>query len=99
MPVVYMAIVSVKDWQALQKLNNEIFMPKAKVLNARCYQICRDPSNPARALLWAKVPDLDDAHEMRETVVEQVKMMPNLNLADDWLWESIDLVVIEDDRE
>lgn len=97
MPVVYMAIVNVRDWQALRKLNDEIFVSKARLLHARCFQIYRDPSNPSQALLWVELPDLDDVYEMRETVVEQVKMRPNLNFTDDWLWEPIDLVAIEDD--
>jgi hypothetical protein len=90
MPVVCMAILSVKDWQALQNLNNEIFVSKARALNARCHQIYRDPSNPSQALLWVEVPGLEDAYEMREFVVEQVKMLPDLVLSDDWLWEPIE---------
>jgi hypothetical protein len=98
MPVVYMAIASVKDWQAMQKLNDETLVSKARVLHARCYKIYRDPSNPSQALLWVELPGLEDVYEMRETVVEQVKRLPNLDLVDDWLWEPNDLVAIEDDR-
>lgn len=95
MPVIFTAIARVKDWQALEKLNNEIIVVKARALKARRYQIYRNPNDASQALLWVEMPDPDDIREMRESVVEGLNTLTNVRLTDDQAWEPTDWEIIE----
>ena len=89
MPVIYTAITRVMDWQALQKLNDEIILVQARALNARHCQIYRDPNDASQALLWVELPDPDDVCEMRTSVVEQLETLAHVTLIDDRVWEPV----------
>lgn len=95
MPVIFTAIARVKDWQTLQKLNNETIVVKARALKARRCQIYRNPNDASQALLWVELPDPDDVPEMRETVVEQLGALTKVRLIDDQTWEPTGWEIIE----
>ena len=95
MPVVFMAIARVKDWQSLKKLNDDSIAVKARALNARRHQIFRNPNDASQALLWIELPEPDDVCEMRETVVEQFNTLSKVSLIDDRIWESTGWEVVD----
>jgi hypothetical protein len=95
MPVIFTAIARVKDWQALQELNSEVIVVKARSLKAKSYQIYRNPNDASQALLWVELRDPDDVPEMREALVEQFKALTKVRLIDERSWEPTDWEVIE----
>lgn len=96
MPVIFTATARVKDWEALQKLNDEIIMDRARAIKAIRYRIYRNPNDASQALLWIELPDPDDVCDMRETVVEQLNTLSTVSLIDDRVWEPTDWEVIGD---
>lgn len=95
MPVIFMAIARVEDWQSLKKINNDSIVVKARALNSEHHQIYRNPNDASQALLWIELPDPDDVCEMRETVFEQLNALGKVSLIDDRIWESTGWEVIE----
>jgi hypothetical protein len=86
MPVILTALARVRDWQALQELNNHL-VAKAQAIKATRYQIYRNANDASLALLLIELPEPDDVSEMRETLVEQLNVLPKVSLADDRMWE------------
>lgn len=87
MPVIFMVIATVKDWQSLRKLNEESIVAKASALRAKRCQVYRDPHDASRALLWIELRQADDVTEMRETVVQQLNGLQKVRLLSDQIWE------------
>jgi hypothetical protein len=87
MPVIFTAIARVKDWQALQELNEERMMASAQALKAGRYQIYRNVNDASLALLWVELPDQNDVCEMRAAVTEQLGAVEKLAVVDERVWE------------
>jgi hypothetical protein len=98
MPVILTITARVKDWQALQKLNNEIILVKVRSIRAVHYQIYRNSNDASQALLWIELPDHDDVGEMREAVIEQFGTLSKVSLIDDRMWEPTDCEAVGVDR-
>lgn len=87
MPVIFTAIARVRDWQALQELNNDM-VTRVQAIKATRYQIYRNANDASLALLLIELPEQDDVGEMRETLVEQLNTLPKVSLTDDRMWEA-----------
>jgi hypothetical protein len=97
MPVIFTALVRVRDWQALQAQNNDI-VTRVQAIKATRYQIYRNSNDASLALVLIELPDPDDAGEMRQILVEQLNSLPQVNLTDDRIWEPTDCQTIGFDR-
>lgn len=87
MPVILTAFAQVKDWQALEELNNGI-VTKAQTIKAIRCQIYRNAYDASLALLLIELPEPDDVGEMRVILIEQLTTLAKVNLTDDQVWES-----------
>lgn len=90
MPVIFTAIARVKDWQALQELNDQAIIATIEALQATRYRIYRNLNDASLALLWVELPDHNDVCDIRTAVTEQLGAVENLGLADDRAWEPTD---------
>jgi hypothetical protein len=94
MTVTLTALARVKDWQALQELNNDI-LASAQAIKATRYQIYRNANDASLALLLIELLEPDDVGEMREALVEQLSTLPMVSLTDDRMWEPTGWKAIE----
>ena len=90
MSVIYTAIARVRDWQSLQKLNNDTLVNLAKAIKARHCRIYRNLNDASQAMLIIELADLDEAGEIREALIGQLAALAEIRLTDDRLWEVTD---------
>ena len=95
MSVIFTAIARVRDWQALQELNNEIIVTKAQAIKATRYKLYRNATDASLALLLIELPDPDDVCEMPQILVEQLSGLSKVSLTDDRVWEPTDWETVE----
>jgi hypothetical protein len=90
MPIILTAVARVKDWQALQKLNDEIIVAQVQAIKAMRYRVYRNSHDASQALLLIELSDQDDVCQVRATVIEWANNLDKVSLTDDRVWEPTD---------
>ncbi len=88
MSVIFTAVAKVKDWRALQKLDEEVFRDELQAIRAMGYQIYRNTHDASQALLWLELPDQDDIHHVRAIVFEALNGLDKVSVTDEGVWEA-----------
>jgi hypothetical protein len=88
MSVIFTAVAKVKDWRALQKLDEKIIRDELQAIGAVGYEIYRNTHDASQALLLIELPDQDDIHHVRATVYEALNGLDKVRVTDEWVWEA-----------
>jgi hypothetical protein len=94
MTIVATFTAQVKDWKALQNLHSEALIGWARKLGATRYQVFRNASDAAEALVMVELASYEDAQEMVQIVHTQLLpiLVRDVRIADIWEpmgWEEI----------
>ncbi len=63
MPTVFIAIARVRDWKAIQRLNDEELLTHMRKVGATRYRLHRNLEDASQMLVIIEVPYLDDLGE------------------------------------
>jgi hypothetical protein len=91
MSVLVTSIARVKDWQALEQLNNETLVGRVKKIRVRCYRVYRNVNDASQALIIVELPDHDAVREVSEALTEQINMLFEGGISTDGIWELTEL--------
>ena len=80
----------INDWKALQKLNAEILIEKARELGAVRYRTYRNVHDASQVLFIIDLVDHDAVREMGEALGEQLSTLLQKGAPDDQVWEPVD---------
>lgn len=95
MAIVLTWIARVTDWRALQRLNRETLLDRAREAGARRYQLYRNVKDASQLLVVAELLDYEAAHELGRAVEDQLGGVLIGEAADDRMWEATGLEGID----
>jgi hypothetical protein len=94
MAVIWTAIVRVRDWRALGRLNRGVLVERARALGSTRFRIYRDVHDASQALLVAELPDHDAVADLGKEVSEHLAALV-AGQPDGRTWEPTELEAIE----
>ena len=85
MPSVFMAIARVKDWKAIQRLNDEELLKNVHRVGATRYRVYRNLEDASQMLLTIEVPHLDDLNDL----IARFSVLSKENILESSVWETV----------
>src|ERR1700730_15038034 len=90
MSIVFTSIARVKDWKAVQRLNREILVGRAREAGATRYRLYRNVKDASQVLVLAECPDDDAVQELSRDIGDQLGAGLHDGAWDDRAREAID---------
>ena len=90
MSIVFTSIARVKDWKAVQRLNREILVGRAREAGATRYRLYRNVKDASQVLVLAECPDDDAVQELSRDIGDQLGAVLHDGAWDDRAWEATD---------
>ena len=94
MSVVMTSIGRTRDWRALEALNRECLVERARAAGATSYRVYRNARDAAELLLVAEFPDHASVGEAGRALAGQLGALLEGGASDDRVWERTDLAGI-----
>lgn len=91
MSVIVTSIARIKDWQALEQLNNETLVDQIRKVGVTRYRVYRNVDDASQMLVIAELPGYDTVRDVSETLGEQITRLFERGISVDGVWELTEL--------
>ncbi len=88
MAILFTRIARVTSWTALQHLNRDLLLVRARQAGATRYRLYRNAKDAAQVLIVAELPDAEAVQEMDQMAVAQLNALFDAGVSDDRVWEA-----------
>jgi hypothetical protein len=91
MSIIFISIAKIRDWQAVERLSNEIVIDQAREAGATLYRVYRNVNNAAQGLVMIEFPSYSDLYRGGDKGLSaQVNILFEGSVSDDRVWELTD---------